>query len=33
VQDMITDKQIGIVGGVYDLNTGKVQFLEETFRY
>ena len=32
VQDMITDKQIGIVGGVYDLNTGKVQFLEETFR-
>jgi carbonic anhydrase len=33
VQDMITDKQIGIVGGVYDLNTGKVQFLEETFRH
>jgi carbonic anhydrase len=33
VQDMITDKQIGIVGGVYDLNTGKVRFLEDTFRF
>jgi carbonic anhydrase len=31
VQDMITAKQIGVVGGVYDLNTGKVQFLPETF--
>ena len=31
IQDMITAKQIGVVGGVYDLNTGKVEFLEETF--
>ncbi|MFM9836035.1 MAG: carbonic anhydrase [Methylophilaceae bacterium] len=31
VQDMITAKQIGVVGSVYDLNTGKVQFLPETF--
>jgi carbonic anhydrase len=33
VQDMITAKQIGVVGGVYDLNTGKVQFLPETFSF
>ncbi len=33
VQDMITAKQIGVVGGVYDLNTGKVQFLPETYRF
>jgi carbonic anhydrase len=33
VQDMITAKQIGVVGGVYDLNTGKVQFLQDTFSF
>ena len=33
VQDMITAKQIGIAGGVYDLNTGQVQFLPETFSF
>jgi carbonic anhydrase len=33
VQDMITAKQIGVVGGVYDLNTGKVKFLPETFSF
>ena len=31
IQDMITAKQIGVVGSVYDLNTGKVEFLEESF--
>ena len=31
IQDMITAKQIGVVGGVYDLNTGKVEFLEDSF--
>ena len=31
IQDMITAKQIGVVGGVYDLNTSKVEFLAETF--
>jgi carbonic anhydrase len=33
VQDMITAKQIGVAGGVYDINTGKVQFLPETYRF
>ena len=27
IQDMLTNKQIGVVGGVYDLNTGVVRFL------
>jgi carbonic anhydrase len=31
IQDMITAKQIGVVGGVYDLNTGTVRFLPDTF--
>ena len=31
IQDMVTAKQIGVVGGVYDLNTGVVRFLPETF--
>ena len=31
IQDMVTAKQIGVVGGVYDLNTGMVKFLPETF--
>ena len=33
VQDMITAKQIGVVGGVYDLNTGTVAFLPDTFSF
>lgn len=32
VADMIDARQIGIVGGIYDLETGKVKFLEETLR-
>lgn len=31
VDDMLDSKQIGIVGAVYDIATGKVNFLEETF--
>jgi carbonic anhydrase len=31
IQDMLEAKQIGVVGGVYDLNTGTVQFLPDTF--
>jgi carbonic anhydrase len=30
IQDMITAKQIGVVGGVYNLNTGNVEFLPDT---
>lgn len=30
VDDMLEAHQIGIVGGVYDLETGKVRFLEDT---
>ena len=31
IQDMLTAKQIGVVGGVYDLNMGTVRFLPDTF--
>ena len=31
IQDMLQAKQIGVVGGVYDLNTGVVEFLPDTF--
>jgi carbonic anhydrase len=31
IQDMVTAKQIGVVGGVYDLNSGTVRFLPDTF--
>lgn len=31
VTDMVESHQIGIIGGVYDLATGKVKFLENTF--
>ena len=31
VTDMVESHQIGIIGGVYDLTTGKVKFLENTF--
>ena len=30
IQDMVTAKQIGVVGGVYDLNTGMVKFLPDS---
>ncbi|QDC44417.1 carbonic anhydrase [Methylophilus medardicus] len=31
VDDMLQSKQIGIVGAVYDISNGKVNFLEDTF--
>ena len=31
VEDMLEAHQIGIIGGVYNISTGKVDFLEETF--
>ena len=31
IDDMLNDHQIGIIGGVYDTSTGKVNFLEDTF--
>jgi carbonic anhydrase len=31
VDDMLQTKQIGIVGAIYDIATGKVNFLEDTF--
>ena len=31
IQDMITARQIGVVGGVYNLNTGEVEFLQDSF--
>ena len=30
IQDMVSDKQIGMVGGIYNLATGEVRFLPET---
>ena len=30
IQDMLTAKQIGMVGGVYNLATGAVRFLPDT---
>ena len=31
VDEMLEKHQVGIVGGIYDLATGKVKFLEDTF--
>jgi len=31
VDEMLEKHQLGIIGGMYDLNTGKVKFLEDTF--
>jgi len=31
VDEMLEKHQLGIIGGMYDLNTGKVTFLEDTF--
>lgn len=31
VDDMLSAKQIGIIGAVYDIATGKVHFMEDTF--
>ena len=31
IDDMLQSKQIGIVGAIYDVGTGKVNFMEDTF--
>jgi len=31
VDDMLEKHELGIIGGIYDLSTGKVKFLEDTF--
>ncbi|MEE9332413.1 MAG: carbonic anhydrase [Methylophilaceae bacterium] len=31
IQDMLSSKQIGMVGGIYNLATGEVDFLQDTF--
>lgn len=31
VDEMLEKHQLGIIGGMYDLNTGKVNFLEDTY--
>jgi carbonic anhydrase len=33
VDDMLEKHEIGIIGGIYDIATGKVDFLEDTFIY
>ena len=33
IEDMLNSHSIGIVGGVYDLKTGMVNFLEDTFTF
>lgn len=33
VDDMLDAHQIGIIGGIYNIATGKVDFLEDTFVY
>ena len=31
VDEMLEKHEVGIIGGIYDLSTGKVKFLEDTF--
>lgn len=33
LREMITQKQIGIVGAYYDVETGEVEFMEDTFMF
>lgn len=33
IDDMLEKQQIGIIGAIYDIATGKVNFLEDTFRH
>jgi carbonic anhydrase len=30
LQDMIAKHEVGLIGGMYDLSTGKVEFYEDT---
>lgn len=33
IEDMLNDKKIGLIGGVYDISTGQVDFLEDTLKF
>jgi carbonic anhydrase len=33
IEDLLNDKKIGLIGGVYDISTGQVNFLQDTFLY
>ena len=33
IEDMLNDKKIGLIGGVYDISTGKVEFLADTIKF
>lgn len=33
LREMIENKEIGLIGAVYDIDTGQVEFLEETFMF
>ena len=30
IEDLLNDKQIGLIGAVYDIASGKVRFLDDT---
>ena len=32
IEDMLNEKKIGLIGGVYDISTGHVNFLEDTLK-
>jgi carbonic anhydrase len=31
IRELLENQQIGIIGGMYDISTGEVEFFEETF--
>lgn len=33
IEDMLNEKKIGLIGGVYDISTGHVDFLEDTVKF
>ena len=33
IEDMLNDKKIGLIGGVYDISTGQVEFLADTVKF
>jgi carbonic anhydrase len=33
LREMIGNKEIGLIGAIYDVDTGRVEFLEETFMF
>ncbi len=32
IEDMLNEKKIGLIGAVYDISTGQVNFLEDTLK-